>query len=714
MGKSPLNIAFHWHMHQPAYAPPNSSVAMLPWTRLHALKDYLDMPRYCERAGFPATFNLAPCLIEQLLGYADGTLTDEYLEIARKPLGELTAEDRRRILADFFAMSANMMARFPRLVELYEKYGDLGEGELRSISALAPDEDILDLTVLFDLAWCGEALRKEREVSALISKGRGFSPEDRARLQEKSREWIAEIIPTYKRLWDDGTIELTFNPMFHPILPLLCDTDAGRDARADCPLPEIPMKYPQDASRQIEMGLELFEKAFGRKPAGMWPSEGSVSEAMLAVLSKFPVRWISADEAILRKSRPAGGFDANALYLPWAVNRGGAKISIVFRDHRLSDNVGFDYSKMPANDAIEDFIGNLRAIWSNLPDSGEFLVSIVLDGENAWEFFPANGKDFLEGLYSRMMVEDWLSPVKIGDFIENNPPTRELEFLAPGSWIDGDFCTWIGHPEKNRAWEELARARSAVEDFVGTDKFSPAMAHVLVAEGSDWFWWFGRGGVGAGLAEFDRLFRARVEAIYRALELPPPESLSSPIITGAGDGGLKRRPFALIRPTIDGRRTNFFEWQGAGIFENAGFFGAMHGGSAFDVKKILFGFDEAQFYMRIDTGCPARDIIAEGVEFVIEISTNSTHRITIGTAVRHEVLSDDGQASAEMPPPQTAIAELIELAIPLENLCAQCNSTIGWSLRTSIAGETRERHPSAGNIECAVPPDDFEARNWIV
>ncbi len=711
MSFKPLKIALLWHMHQPVYSGPNSAIAVLPWTRLHALKDYLDMALYCESTGFPATFNLVPSLLDQIEGYASGELSDEHLELSRKPLADLSSDERHRILTGFFSANLeNLIARAPRFIELFERYGRLGNDEARGAALLAPDEDILDLVVHFNLAWCGEALRNEPEIKALILKGRSFSEEDKKILLEKSTEWIGRIIPTYKRLFDEGLVDLSVSPYYHPILPLLCDTECGRDARSDCVLPERRMAFPEDAAEQIYRAVKRFERLFGAAPKGMWPSEGGVSEGAVELIANAGIKWIATDEAILRKSQPDKPINPEAaIYTPWRF-RG---LNILFRDHRLSDKIGFDYSKMPVDIAVGDFLGELGRINQKLPHDSERLVTIALDGENAWEFFPENGREFITKLYNRLLSEQWIEPVKISEYLigrsDSNPSLRHL---APGSWIDGDFGTWIGNPEKNRAWDELALARAEVELLRDDSRFASAMEHILVAEGSDWFWWFGRDL--RGLEEFDILFRKRIEAVYRALDREPPESLKTPILGPSKGNILKRRPNSFISPTIDGKRTNFFEWQGAGILENTAFFGAMHGQSAsFDIKKIFFGFDSANFYLRIDTGRSARAMIAEGVVFILEIESKTRLRLQIGETASIYRWDFDLEAWRDSSDHTIiSVDEILEIAMPLANF-TEPRASFEWSVHTKANALARERYPACGAITTETPSGDFEARNWI-
>jgi len=594
--KRQLHIAFLWHMHQPIYTAPGSSEAVMPWTRLHAMKDYLDMPLLCEETGFPATFNLVPSLIEQLQQYVSGEISDRHLELSRKSVQSLSSAEKATILSTFFAANEErMIARLPRYLELYRKYGRASEADYKDLASLVPDRDILDLTTLFHISWCGEHLRDEPVIAAAISRGMDFSEDNRDAILDESMEWIGGILLAYKRLWESGLIEITMSPFYHPILPLLCRTGAAVDARPGCALPNARMNFPEDAKLQIDMGLAKFEEVFGRAPCGMWPSEGSVSEDTLPLLNGTPIRWFATDEAILKKSedRPV------TIYRPYSIER-GENLSIVFRDHKLSDKIGFDYARISARDAVNDFIADLARIRENLPDDGDdYLVSVILDGENAWEFHPQNGREFFLELYSRLKEETWIEPSSIGRFIEEHPAQPVLKRLGTGSWIDGDFGTWIGVEEKNRAWDLLIDARRMLQEVaseVEQSALDVAMSHILIAEGSDWFWWFGEGD-SPDLRRFDSLFCERIRAVYRSIEIEAPANLDEPIVKKHDGVRLVRRQSALISPKLDGKSTNYFEWQSAGECDRTGFMGAMHGGKTTFVMKRLFSDSEKKIFI---------------------------------------------------------------------------------------------------------------------
>lgn len=719
--KRQLHIAFLWHMHQPIYTAPGSSEAVMPWTRLHAMKDYLDMPLLCEETGFPATFNLVPSLIEQLQQYESGELTDRHLELSRKGVESLSSAEKATILSTFFAANEErMIARLPRYLELYRKYGKASEADYKELASLVSDRDILDLTTLFHLSWCGEHLRDEPVIASAISRGTDFSEDDRDKILDVTMEWIGRILPTYKRLWESGLIEITMSPFYHPILPLLCRTVAAVDARPDCDLPTLSITLPEDAKRQIDMGLAKFSEVFGRAPCGMWPSEGSVSEDVLPLLNGTPIRWLATDKAILMKSEA----DAATIYKPYSIERGGQRMSIVFRDHKLSDKVGFDYARIPARDAVTDFIADLTRIRESLPDDGDdYLVSVILDGENAWEFYPQNGQQFFLELYSRLKKEPWIEPTTIGRFIEEHPTQPALKRLGTGSWIDGDFGTWIGVEEKNRAWDLLIEARRMLQKVASVAEYSAvekAMSHILIAEGSDWFWWFGEGD-SPDLRRFDSLFRERIRAVYSSIGIDAPANLDEPIVKKHDGVRLVRRPLALISPNLDGKSTNYFEWQSAGECDRTGFLGAMHGGkTTFVMKRLFFGFGKENFYLRIDTNVGAKVEIESGISLVVEFSGDLRKRVTIerrkgGIETICSVFDPKngvwGRIDAQV---KISVEDVIELAIPKNLIDDGSESEVRFFAFAVKNGEIVERFPASGHIKIDIPGGDYESENWIV
>ncbi|MDP2690351.1 MAG: glycoside hydrolase family 57 protein, partial [Deltaproteobacteria bacterium] len=469
-------MAFVWHMHQPLYKDPITNEYTLPWVLFHATKDYYDMAAILEE--FPEvhqTFNVVPCLIEQIEEYGEGRAQDLYLSISKKPASELTGDDKVFMLRNFFQANWDLMIKpLQRYWELLMKRGPSNaREEVESVLRYFNDQDYLDLQVFFNLVWIDPHIRRnDKTLKALSEKGGRYTEEDKKKLFAKQIEIVNRIVPEYRKLMDSGIIEVSTTPYYHPIMPLLCDSFSAKEAMPEALLPKERFMHPEDAMAQLRKGISLYEKTFGRRPAGIWPSEGSVSMEMLPLVASEGVRWIATDEEILTNSlkRPLrrddyGHTQDPFLYKPYAVDVLGKKVSIVFRDHVLSDLIGFDYAKMEPQAAANDMVERLEHIENMLERPGEHIVSIILDGENAWEHFSNDGRDFLTALYTRLSKHPKLQCVTVNEFLEGFGQREELQWLYPGSWINHNFKIWIGHVEDNTAWEYISEARGALVEY---------------------------------------------------------------------------------------------------------------------------------------------------------------------------------------------------------------------------------------------------------
>ncbi len=519
---TPLNVVIMWHMHQPHYIDPQSGKLRLPWTRLHALKDYLDMVQLVEL--FPdlrLTFNLTPVLMEQLAGYADGTLTDEAWDLCQKPAAVLTEMEQKRLHREaFFAHLEHMIKVHPRYHELWEL---TQAGSHRWL-----EQDNRDLQVWWNLAWIDPWLRSQRPaLRRLVEQGRGFTEEDKAELLSEQLAILREVLPTYRRLQDAGTIEVTTSPYAHPILPLLCDPTSARESIPRTELPDGPWQDgEEDARWHLERGVQVYEKYMGRPPRGLWPSEGSVSEAILPLVYDAGFTWLATDEEML--FRTLGVSKASGvLYQPYQSNDG--RLSIVFRDRMLSDLIGFTYQDWEPGRAAADLLGHLRRLRRHLGERPHApLATLILDGENAWEYYANDGRDFLMALYQGLVEEPLICTTTVSDVLDEYTPAHQLNHLAAGSWIYGNFATWIGHPAKNRAWSALREARAMVREVwpaLSTDVREALRTELLLAEGSDWFWWYGDDHSAATDADFDELFRSHLRELYRLVGKDAPRGL---------------------------------------------------------------------------------------------------------------------------------------------------------------------------------------------
>lgn len=511
-----LNLALIYHMHQPYYKNLLTAESSLPWVRLHGVKDYLDMVQILEK--FPQmklTFNVVPSLFEQIEDYNHSRLKDKYLQLSQKPADQLTKIDKEFILQNFFSINPEKVISFsPRYYQLYYKRRTGQEFNLA---------DYLDLQVCFNLYWIDPTFRQNiPALKKIMAQERFFTEADKQIVLGQQLEILKGIIPAYKNAQDNRQIEISVTPYYHPILPLLYDTNIAKESNKKTHLPKVRFNYPQDAKYQIDSAVEFYQQRFGAAPLGMWPSEEAVSEHILPYIIASGIKWIVADEAILFKSLKLKKRGTKLLYQPHLLKRKEGLLNIVFRDRNLSDMIGFVYHKMPEVDAVNDFIMHLENIHKTFKNTN-ILVTIALDGENAWEYFRNDGGDFLELLYKRISECDFIKTTTVSEYLKLNPAKRLIKRLSAGSWIYGDFGKWMGNPHKVKAWEWLAQARQALEKT----KYPTDLAwkQMYILEGSDWFWWAGEDPDGS----FDKLFRLHLTNFYQLINQEPPAYLNSPL-----------------------------------------------------------------------------------------------------------------------------------------------------------------------------------------
>jgi alpha-amylase/alpha-mannosidase (GH57 family) len=613
-----IYVCFLWHMHQPCYKDMAAGEYRLPWTRMHALKDYYGMVKVLEE--FPEvrqTFNLVPSLLMQVEEYAAGKASDPFLRAALKPAEELIEAEQDLILQYFFQANVNrLIRRYPRYAELYEAWLAQDKNQ-RRVRRLFGPAAFRDLQVLSQLAWFDEEfLEHDPETRALVEKGRDFSLDDQALMGRKQLEIQRLVIPTYKEFAQRGQIEISTTPFYHPILPLLCDSDIARVSHPGVPLP-TRFNYPQDAKLQLERAIQYIEEKIGRRPVGLWPSEGSVSDETLEIAADVGFKWAATDNDVL--SRTLGiGASPELNYRPYLWRQGARQIHAIFRDHYLSDLVGFVYSRMSATSAAAHLLERIHENCAAFLSTGrDALVPIILDGENAWEHFEKNGRPFLRELYGRISQDPLIRAVTISDAIARMEATK-IDHIFPASWINANFDVWIGAEEDNKAWEYLFRARQTYETRkadVSEASRQLASEELLIAEGSDWCWWYGPEHDSENRREFDQLYRDHLANVYRALGISPPEELSRPILQGAVVHEFHEQPQGPIHATIDGEVTSYFEWLGAGLYRVDERSGAMHG-HRFLIREMRYGSDGENLYVRLDfeenatlTGMEARFLI---------------------------------------------------------------------------------------------------------
>ena len=504
-----VRLAFLWHQHQPYYPDDVAGENPMPWVRLHATRDYWGMAQLLlEVPEFKATINLVPSLLVQLRQYTEAAHEDSHLRVSRLPADGLSVDDMGYLLDNFFMVHPDHNIRpFARYNELYEKRGLAVDTAARATKRFSK-RDILDLQCWSNLVWMHPlAFELDPELAAFRAKGQHWTEAEKQWLLAKQMQLLKEVIPLHKKLSDRGQVELSTTPFYHPILPLLWDKRLARQAMPGVVLPKHLEGVAESAADQIRQAVVYHEKLFGQKPRGMWPSEGSVAQQIIPAIAAAGIEWIATDEEILScstdgwVSRDGQGFLRNPemLYRPWHVEEKGKRLQIVFRDHAMSDQIGFNYQRMAPDQAAGDLIGKLEAIGrATTANSGHrpTLVSIILDGENCWEYYPNSGVDFLRQMYRRVVGHPKIKPTRMCDYLEEFPATDKIGHLFAGSWISHNFGIWIGHPECNRAWdlvhETRAHLTAAIAEKQKTAKqLEQARRELQIAEGSDWFWWFG-------------------------------------------------------------------------------------------------------------------------------------------------------------------------------------------------------------------------------
>ena len=609
-----LRVILLWHQHQPFYKDLVTGEYRLPWVRLHGLKDYYGMVKLLDE--FPnvhQNFNIVPSLMVQIDDYVAGTANDPFLSVAAKPAKDLSLDERRFALQYLFqANPQNLIGRYPRYRELWERFREHGDHPERAERYFLP-QDLTDLQVLSQIAWFDEFFLEEKDIAALVAKGRHYSLADQKLVIERERELLGRVLPAYADAAKKGSIEISATPFYHPILPLVCDTSIGAVSSPGLALPQSRFRHPEDAREQLVRGLDLHEKVFGLRPKGIWPSEGSVSEEVVAVAHSLGVEWMATDEGVLGRStglffaRDGGSGKlpvelAEKLYNIHRYENGSAAMHFVFRDHTISDLIGFVYSGMPPANAAQHLIGNIKeAAKPVLAKGRDAVVSIILDGENAWEYYVKSGREFLRRFYDGLQREPGVEAVTISEAIARHKEFGKLTSLVPGSWINANFNVWIGAPEDNRAWDYLHHAREFYAQNAtraGEPQRKVAFDEILIAEGSDWNWWYGPEHHSANDRDFDELYRKHLSNVYQALGATPPDYLAQPI-TGAEVRPSFMPQNAYIHPRVTGDKVRYFEWMGAAAYTADHRAGAMHG-KQFLLDSVYAGIDSTHLYGRLD------------------------------------------------------------------------------------------------------------------
>jgi alpha-amylase/alpha-mannosidase (GH57 family) len=726
---SEVALAFFWHQHQPYYPDDLAGENPMPWVRLHGVKDYYGMALHLlEFPEMRCTINLVPSLIVQLQAYSERGATDRPLQVARLPAGSLSETDAHYLLDHFFMANLEHMIR--PLSRYYELYLRRGRSPAREALRRFRENDLRDLQVLFNLAWMHPlAFERDPDLRKLRDKGRFYTEDEKNWLLDQHLEILKQIIPLHKRLQDSGQVELTTTPFFHPILPLLLDKKLAREALPDIKMPRYTGGYPEDAAVHVRRAIELHARVFGAAPGGMWPAEGSVCQTMIPLLAQHGIRWIATDEEILSEAtqgfigRDEHGHVRNPghLYRPYLVREEDHELRIVFRDHALSDMLGFHYQRSEGAEAANDFLRHLHNIRQAVDASQPALVSVILDGENCWEHYPEGGVPFLRALYERCTRTKNLRSVKLGEYLEQNPPRDTLPHLFAGSWINHNFAIWIGHEEDNTAWDALHRAREhlkarSTQPHVRPEALHQAWEELYIAEGSDWFWWYGDEHTSAQDALFDALFRKHLQNVYRVLGDTPPADLARPI-SRAGQRAMYTLPRGLLDVKIDGKET-FFEWVHAGKYTLQNERSTMAQATRGPIRDVYFGFNLDDLLVRVDFDRPARQALLDYETLRVGFVEPAGCELQIHQPGRPnqswEVSRQGKEFDLGGPEAQVGIDRIAEAAIPFALLGVQIDQPVQFYVELLESRQSRDRAPREGSIQVTRPSADFERIMWDV
>lgn len=566
MTKPPINLVFLWHMHQPDYRNHIDGEIVLPWTLLHSLKDYSDMAYHLEiNPKMRAVVNFVPVLCEQIADYQEQFQSRNFRLpllklLAEKDYANITIAEKKYLLETCFAANEQNMIKpffaYNRLWEISQKMLHAND-----INYLAPSY-FGDIVTWYFLAWLGESVRRSDSLFQLLvdksERGDSFSYDDRARLMLLIASVINNLLPRYRALQERGQIEISTTPNTHPLAPLLLDFNSARESEPNAPLPQN--QYPSGAERvrlHLHQSEIIHQKYFGKQAPGLWPAEGAISDDFIKLINQnqqttaHKVRWIASGEGVLRNSLALSKITCESpAYTPWRL--GDVKEPIIFfRDERLSDLIGFEYSRWHNGDAARHLVRQIEEIYDKTPADKNQVVAIILDGENAWEHYPFNGYYFFECLYKILTDNPKIHITTFNTICDEVSKgaieCRELPQIADGSWVYGTMSTWIGDAEKNHAWDLLVSAKNAYDakiNLLSPAKAEKASEQLAICESSDWFWWFGNYNPSHSVTSFDKLYRQNLTLLYKAIEVTPPPELLIPISTGnnysTADGTMRK------------------------------------------------------------------------------------------------------------------------------------------------------------------------------
>jgi alpha-amylase/alpha-mannosidase (GH57 family) len=726
----PVHLALFWHQHQPYYPDDVSGETLMPWVRLHATKDYWGMAMHLKEVPeFRCSINLVPSLLHQIQRYTEKGLSDRHLDVSRLPADGLSEPDAHYLLDQFFMANVDTMIRpYPRYFELYQKRGVGRDGADKALLRFNARE-LRDLQVWNNLTWIHPlAFDLDPELRELRNKGKNWTEAEKAWLLDKQMKLVKEVIPLHKELAASGQVELTTTPYYHPILPLLVDKRSARQAMPECQLPKHLDPYPGDARIHLERAVSYHRDLFGMKPLGMWPSEGSVSPEIIPLIAQVGIEWIATDEEILARStngwvsRDPQGYmrHPEMLYRPWRVEEHGHALQIIFRDHGLSDLIGFHYQRGEPHRCAADMLGKVEAIGravEGVNGGRPALVPIILDGENCWEYYPDGGVEFLRSLYKSAARHPLIRGVRVSDYLRSHPATDRIGKLFAGSWISHNFAIWIGHHEDNTAWDLLHATRlfllqTQTQGHASAERLARAWEELYIAEGSDWFWWFGDDHSSAQDDLFDQLFRKHLQNIYYLLEAIPPAALHRPI-TRQIRRAIHTHPKGFSTVKVDGRRT-YFEWINAGHYVAGSERGTMTLVTEGIIREVYFGYDASRLAIRMDTARAARDDLHTVGEIRIRFAEPRGFEIRVTDPALATVAAELYRDREPVPGAKVEVStgSIFELTVPFDDLLLNPDDPIHFCVEVFSQGQSVDRAPREGTIETLVPGPDYELIMW--
>jgi len=677
----------------------------MPWVRLHSVKGYYDIPSIVDKfENIKLTVNIVPSLLEQIIDYSNGNGEDYYLTLSKKPANKLTKSEKLFIIDNFFSVNHKLhLTKGSKYKQLFDLRTNTTEKIiLETRISLFSEQSITDLQMLFNLSWFGFTAKEQfPEINMLLKKNGDYSNEEVLKVLEIQQTILKNLIPLYKKLQKKGKLEISVSPYYHPILPLIYDTETAKRCMPEAELPP-KFSYTDDAEKHISEAISYFETIFGKKPQGMWPSEGSVSPEILQLIKQNGISWIATDEEILKNSGFKNNHRYSYIYKPYSYETKNGKLNCIFRDKNLSDMIGFRCHQVDVQKGIKMFFDELNSIKSYHKKSLENLViGVVLDGENPWEYYEASGEKFLTKLFSTLEKDKSIEVNTISETLNNSKKQHKLETIHSGSWINADFKIWIGHNETNKAWTYLLRTREFYKNLNKTEieksLLQKAFKELMIAEGSDWFWWFGDDFTIKDKDKFDSLFRQHLTNVYAILKHIPPSYLNQPIAKSKITSENLTLPKKPINIQINGKKHSYFKWIGAGKYSNSSKGSAMYQGESL-LTSIQFGFNETYFFLKLNN---RKSILNHTINIILQDSIEYTFNQIITKGIKKVMLKKLINFKSEKTDITCIVAydEILEIAIPYDTFEFKPGETLQFLVEIITPTKTIYRTPSYGMLD---------------